>query len=104
MKCPCEETVKTILPAIRAELAKKLEKEYNMKQTEISKLLGITQGAVSHYVTSFRGKERELLSQYSGIEADINELISEIVDEKDANNNFCKYCKKIRDAILSSSL
>jgi len=42
---------------MRAILAKKLIKEYSLSQTKVSKLLGITQAAVSNYLRARRGSD-----------------------------------------------
>ena len=56
MKLPCEIAVKSVVPAIRALLAKELVEAHGMKQSEAAKLLGITQTAVSKYTHNVRGK------------------------------------------------
>ncbi len=104
MKFPCEEMANKIIPAIRAEIAIKLAKEYNKRQVEISELLGITQGAVSHYISSFRGKEREMLYKHPEMEKYIDEITKEIAEGNFESENFCKYCNKIKKLISSSDL
>ena len=54
MKPPCEIVVWYVIPAIRSELAKGLL-NCGMKQKDISKLMDITQPAVSQYITDKRG-------------------------------------------------
>ena len=56
MKLPCEVAVKSVVPAIRALLAKELIETYGMKQREAANLLGITQTAVSKYAHHVRGR------------------------------------------------
>ncbi|HEC76548.1 MAG TPA: transcriptional regulator [Thermoplasmatales archaeon] len=101
MKFPCEKVANTILPAIRAEIAFKLSNEYGLKQMEISKILGVTQGAVSHYLTSFRGKERETVNKNPKIMEKIDEIAYMLVRGKFDEKNFCEICREIRR--LSSS-
>lgn len=66
MKLPCEIAVKSVVPAIRALLAKELTETYGMKQREAANLIGITQTAISKYTHHVRGrvlrieKEREV--------------------------------------------
>lgn len=66
MKLPCEIAVKSVVPAIRALLAKELTETYGMKQQEAANLLGITQTAISKYTHHVRGsilpieKEKEV--------------------------------------------
>jgi len=96
MKFPCEEIANKILPAIRAEIAVKLSKDYGLKQIEISKILGITQGAVSHYLTSFRGKERKLLKKDPEIKKLIDEMAKKLVKGNFDGKEFCSICQKLR--------
>ena len=55
MLLPAEIESKTLIPALRAILAKKLAEEYNIREDEISKMLGVTQAAVSNYIRGTRG-------------------------------------------------
>ncbi len=56
MKLPCEVAVRSVVPAIRALLAKELTKTHKMKQVEAANLLGITQTAISKYSHHVRGR------------------------------------------------
>ena len=55
MLLPSEIESKSLIPAIRAILSKKLIHDYNLKEETVAKLLGITQAAVSNYVRGTRG-------------------------------------------------
>jgi predicted transcriptional regulator len=55
VKLPCEIASNSVVPAIRALLARELLETYEMKQTEVAGLLGITQTAVSKYTHRVRG-------------------------------------------------
>ncbi|UCB60361.1 MAG: hypothetical protein JSW72_09730 [Candidatus Bathyarchaeota archaeon] len=55
LKLPCEVAVKSVVPAIRALLARELTENYGMKQGDAADLLGITQTAVSKYIHRVRG-------------------------------------------------
>ncbi|RLG22820.1 transcriptional regulator [Methanosarcinales archaeon] len=59
-KAPCEKMVKFVLPAIRAEMARTLVKEYNLPQQNVAKVLGVTNAAISQYLSERRGAEVEL--------------------------------------------
>ena len=98
MKFKCEEMANKILPAIRAEIAIKLYREYGIKQMEISKILGITQGAVSHYLTSFRGKEREIINNNPEIEKEMNKLVSLMLRGEFDEEIICRICKIINSS------
>jgi len=55
MLLPSEIEAKSLIPAIRAILAKKLVSEYDMKEEIVAKVLGVTQAAVSNYLRGTRG-------------------------------------------------
>ena len=55
MLLPAEIESKTLIPALRAILAKKLAEDNNIREDEISKMLGVTQAAVSNYIRGTRG-------------------------------------------------
>ncbi|MFB3114017.1 MAG: transcriptional regulator, partial [Nitrosopumilaceae archaeon] len=52
---PAEIESKTLIPALRAILAKKLAVDHKIREDEISKMLGVTQAAVSNYIRGTRG-------------------------------------------------
>lgn len=53
---PCEVAVRSVVPAIRASIAKELICSYKMKQNDVAKILGVTQTAVSKYARHVRGE------------------------------------------------
>ena len=55
MLLPAEIESKTLIPALRAILAKKLAEDHNIREDEISKMLGVTQAAISNYIRGTRG-------------------------------------------------
>ncbi|MGC8555866.1 MAG: transcriptional regulator [Conexivisphaera sp.] len=63
MHPPCETMVKVALPAFRSLVAKRLAVSYGLPQTEIAKLLGITQPSISFYLSSKRGKWIDALEE-----------------------------------------
>ena len=98
MKPPCELVVNKILPNIRAEIAKILIEEYKMKQTEVAKILGITQGSISLYTTFTRAKDKKILRSFPEIKRDTEDIAEEIATGKLKNTPLmlCSICKKIR--------
>jgi predicted transcriptional regulator len=54
---PQELEVWYLIPAIRKELAKIFVKEYKLNQKQVSKILGVTESAVSQYLKSKRANE-----------------------------------------------
>lgn len=55
IKTPCEIIVWELIPAIRSEFAKKLVKKYGLNQKEAAERLGLTEAAVSRYLSGKRG-------------------------------------------------
>lgn len=108
---PFEVVTAKLFPTIRARLAQVLLDEYKMKQVDVAKHLGITQAAVSHYKTSSRGIDPELVELFPEIESSVREMAAKIADgvpqteqvlgmnllvERLMNTQrFCDYHKKI---------
>ena len=94
MKFPCENVVWYVLPAIRSELSKELAKV--MSQKEISEILGITQAAVSQYVSNKRGSKIEFQEDVVGA---IHELANDIAAGNHDNpaSRICEICIKVRE-------
>jgi predicted transcriptional regulator len=86
MKYACEQMAER-MPALRSALARKLS-DQGMPQTKIAELLGITQAAVSQYLSNIRGKQ---LLRNPKIEHEINKLVKRIIEEK-RSPNFCELC------------
>lgn len=55
---PAEIESKTLIPALRAILARKLSVDHKIREDEISNMLGVTQAAVSNYIRGVRGDKR----------------------------------------------
>ena len=94
MKFPCENVVWYVLPAIRSELSKELAKV--MSQKKISEILGITQAAVSQYVSNKRGSKIEFQEDVVGA---IHELANDIAAGNHDNpaSRICEICIKVRE-------
>jgi len=76
MLLPAEIETKTLIPALRAILAKKLAQEHKIKEDEISKMLGVTQAAVSNYIRGTRG-DPKLIAKLVEVK-EVSEMINEI--------------------------
>ena len=101
---PCEMIVKKILPAFRAYLVKKLHDDYNMKQNDIAKCLGITQPSVSLYLSGERGSFDEIFES-DKVKNNINQLDNmakklkeEDISEMDLMKDLCHLCSSLRRA------
>ena len=76
MLLPAEIESKTLIPALRAILAKDLSENHNVREEMISKMLGVTQAAISNYIRGTRG-DPELIKKLSA-EKQVSEMIQEI--------------------------
>ena len=76
MLLPAEIESKTLIPALRAILAKNLAEGHNVREDEISKMLGVTQAAISNYIRGTRG-DPELIKKLSA-EKQVSEMIDAV--------------------------
>ena len=106
MLLPAEIESKTLIPALRAILAKKLAEQHNIREDEISKMLGVTQAAISNYIRGTIGDPKlieRLLSQKQVVE-----MIYEISDNLASNkaytpaslSKFIGLCNYIKTSLL----
>jgi predicted transcriptional regulator len=86
MLLPSEIEAKSLIPAVRAILAKKLIKEYFLKEEDVAKYLGITQAAVSNYVRGTRG-DTELISKLESVR-EIMRMIDDIAKDLSTNKAY----------------
>ncbi len=78
MILPEELASKSVIPAIRALVVKRLVEEHGMTQQEAAKLLGVTQPAVSKYLHQKRGAAIRLngIKEIDRATGDIANLVS----------------------------
>ncbi len=84
MLLPSEIESKTLIPAIRAIISRRLVNDYNMKEEDVARLLGITQAAVSNYIRGIRG-DAELVKKLIDIPTiakRIDEISRELASSK----------------------
>ena len=78
MLLPSEIESKSLITALRAIIAKKLANEHKIREDQISKMLGVTQAAISNYIRGTRG-DPELIKKLLA-EKQVSEIIIEICD------------------------
>lgn len=105
MKTPCEEVIKEIIPTVRALIAKDLCLKYGFTQIEAAKKLGITQAAISQYISSKRGgKKLKKLKSLSGVKSLIQEISKNIaegkISKKELSSKICTICKAMRKEFI----
>ena len=91
--------MRSVVPAIKALMAKKLVEEHGLKQDQVAKMLGISQSAVSKYSRNIRGYAVKLNS-IEEIYPLLNEMAS-LAMEKTYKRTcfielFCEACMVIR--------
>lgn len=95
MKLPCEIGVWYLLPMLRAELAKELL-NLGLTQREVSEKLGITQAAVSQYVSKKRGRTMRLDEKSKKSIQGIAMRIVENDNPKAVEDEICALCMRLR--------
>ena len=106
MLLPAEIESKTLIPALRAILAKTLAEKHKIRDDEISKMLGVTQAAVSNYIRGTRG-DPELIKKLL-TENQVSEMIYEISDDLSSDrayspsslSKFIGLCNYIKSSLL----
>ena len=105
MLLPVEIESKTLIPALRAILAKKLS-ENNIREDEISKMLGVTQAAVSNYIRGTRGDPNLIAKLLT--EEQVVQMLDEISENLASNmaytpaslSKFIGLCNYIKSSLL----
>jgi hypothetical protein len=106
MLLPSEIESKSLIPAVRVIIAKKLSQEFFLKEEEIAKMLGVTQAAVSNYVRGTRG-DVQLVVKLSAV-PEIMRMVDDITKDLAANKaytpssmaKFIQLCNYMRQSLL----
>jgi uncharacterized protein len=106
MLLPSEIEAKSLIPAIRAILAKKLVQEYEMKEEIVARVLGVTQAAVSNYLRGTRG-DVQLMDKLSSVR-EIMRMTDDIAKELTSNRaytpntmaKFVELCNYMRSTLI----
>ena len=106
MLLPAEIESKTLIPALRAILAKKLAEDHKIREDEISKMLGVTQAAISNYIRGTRGDPKliEKLLTEEQVSKMINELSENLASDMaytpSSLSKFIGLCNYIKSSLL----
>jgi predicted transcriptional regulator len=106
MLLPAEIESKTLIPALRAILAKDLANKYHIREDEISKMLGVTQAAISNYIRGTRGDPKLIEKLLS--EKQVSEMIDDITNNLSTDkaytpsslSKFIGLCNYIKSSLL----
>ena len=91
--------VKTLIPSVRALVAKELITKYNLRQIDVAKMLGVTQAAISQYLRGARGNiidlrnDKEIMRIVDRIATG---LINKDLTKKDLSILICEICYQAR--------
>ena len=106
MLLPAEIESKSLIPALRAILAKELAQKYNIREDEISQMLGVTQAAISNYIRGIRGdpklikkllEEKQVVSMLTDI---TDNLSSDRAYTTSSLSKFIGLCNYIKSSLL----
>ena len=86
MLLPSEIESKSLIPALRAIIAKKLAVDHKIREDQISKMLGVTQAAISNYIRGTRG-DPELIKKLLA-EKQVSEIVGEICDNLSTDRTY----------------
>lgn len=100
MKPLCELVSGQVLPTIRAMVVKDLVRRYELSQVEVAKKLGITQPAVSQYLSALRGKRELEKKLMKSIGRDIRSLADDVargkLSQADVVKRYCAICSLMK--------
>ena len=95
MKIPCEIIVWEVLPVIRREFARSMIKNHKLTQKKAAQKLGLTEAAVSRYVSGKRGTSNILDSE---ILKEFTKSVNKIVKGNGTSmiEETCRICNLIK--------
>ncbi len=100
---PCEVAAKSVVPAVKALIAKNLVEKHGLRQDQVATILGMSQSAISKYTRKVRGyaiKIDDIKKIQPLISRMIVLLLSETYQRREFLNIFCQTCVTIRGTRL----
>ncbi len=92
--------VKTVLPAVKAIMARTIVEKHGLNEKETAQLLGLSQSAVSRYVGHERGNILQI-DNANEVLTLIDQMVISIIKEPDNRTRvlelFCQTCQAIRE-------
>jgi len=92
--------VKTVLPAVKAIMARSIVEKHGLSEKQTAELLGLSQSAVSRYVGRERGNLL-MLENSTEVLALIDQMVTLLMKEPNNKteilNLFCQTCTAIRE-------
>ena len=90
MLLPSEIESQWMLPAVRSILAQQLIKNYKFNQSDVAKLLGVTQPAINNYLSGSRAKT-EIIKKLKQ-DKQIMLMVNDIAKSLNRNHQFTPRC------------
>jgi predicted transcriptional regulator len=104
---PCEIGVKTVLPAIRALIARIITEKHEIKEKQTAEILGLSQSAISRYKKRNRGNAITI-ENVPEVQVLLDQLVNLLIykphHKTEATKLFCQTCKMIREKGLVCQL
>jgi predicted transcriptional regulator len=98
---PCEVGVKTVLPAVKAIMARQIVEKHGYNEKQTADLLGLSQSAVSRYVGRERGANLLSIESAQEVLTLIDQMVLSLIKEPQNKAKvlelFCKTCTTIRE-------
>lgn len=108
MLLPCEVGVKTVLPAVKAIMARTIVEKHGLTEKDTANLLGLSQSAISRYKNRGRGNNLLEIEKTIEVQLLIDQMVTYLVKEPTRKHEimtlFCQTCKVIREKGLMCDL
>jgi uncharacterized protein len=105
---PCEVGVKTVLPAVKAIMARTIVEKHGLTEKDTAELLGLSQSAISRYKNRGRGNNLLEIEKTIEVQVLIEQMVIFLVKEPTRKQEimtlFCQTCKIIREKGLMCEL
>lgn len=92
--------VKTVLPAVKAIMAREIVENRGLNEQQAASLLGLSQSAISRYMSRERGNLLTLDTS-SEVLALINQMVTRLITTPDNKSEilklFCQTCQIVRE-------
>jgi predicted transcriptional regulator len=96
---PCEIAVKSVVPAIRAAIARDLVEKHGFTQAQVAEILGISQPAVCKYTRRVRGQTIDI-ENLENLQGQKEVIVSLLMGEEPKRaallGLFCQMCMLVR--------
>jgi len=97
---PCEVGVKTVLPAVKAIMARSIVEKHGLNEKKTADLLGLSQSAVSRYINRERGNLLNIEGTTEVLDL-IDQMVTHLIKVPDNKTEilklFCQTCTTIRE-------